>query len=59
MHIWTEGPPDSMFQEVKENKDKAKALYGSFFFPPPQDDRIDPNFTYPPACTPFLNITDL
>ena len=43
---------------VKENKDKAKALYNSFFFPPLQDDGIDPDYQYPPPCATFENVTD-
>jgi ribonuclease HI len=50
--------PDGTYKEVKENKDKAKALYDSFFFPPPQDDGIAPDYEYPPPCTAFQNITD-
>jgi len=44
--------PDGTICEVKENKDKAKALYDSFFFPPPAHDDIDPYFNYPPLAPP-------
>ena len=49
---------DGSIATVKKNKDKAKALYNSFFFPPPQDDGIDPDYQYPPPCAAFDNITD-
>ena len=44
--------PNGSFHEVKENKDKAKALYDSFFFSPPDNDDIDPFFNYPPLAPP-------
>jgi ribonuclease HI len=50
--------PNGSFREVKENKDKAKALYDSFFFSPPSHDDIDPLYDYPPPCTTFQNVTD-
>ena len=50
--------PDGTFEEVKENKDKAKALYNSFFFSPPEDDEINPEFEYPDPCATFQNVTD-
>jgi hypothetical protein len=50
--------PNGSFREVKENKDKAKALYDSFFFSPPDNDDIDPFFNYPPPCSTFQNVTD-
>jgi hypothetical protein len=43
--------PDGTHQEVKENKDKAKALYNSFFFSPLEDDEVDPDYIY------LVNIT--
>jgi hypothetical protein len=43
---------------LTENKDKAKALYNTFFFSHPQDDGINPNFQYPLPCTTFQNVTD-
>jgi hypothetical protein len=45
--------PDGTYKEVKENKDKAKVLYDSFFFSPPQDDGIDPNFRILPSLHNF------
>jgi len=45
-------------EEIKENKDKAKALYNSFFFSPPEDDEINPDFEYPDPCATFQNVTD-
>lgn len=40
--------PDGSSQEVADNVGKSKALYNSFFYPPPADMGIDPNFVYPP-----------
>jgi hypothetical protein len=50
--------PDSTQIDTKENKDKAKALYDSFFFAPPQNDYIDLNYQYPQPCAAFKNITN-
>jgi hypothetical protein len=50
--------PDGTFKDVKDNKDKAKVLYDTFFFPPPEDDGINPNHVYPEPCAPFRNVTD-
>jgi hypothetical protein len=50
--------PNGTFKEVKENKDKAKALYNSFFFSPPEDNEINPDFEYPDPCAAFQNVTD-
>src|SRR5882762_2048827 len=49
---------DGMQIDAKENKDKAKVLYDSFFFAPPQDNYIDLDYPYPPPCATFENITD-
>jgi hypothetical protein len=49
---------DGTHTVLTENIDKAKALYATFFFSPPLDNGIDPNFQYPPPCTAFQNITD-
>ena len=50
--------PDGSIREAKENKDKAQALYDSFFFAPPPVNDIDPHYDYPPPCTTFQNVTD-
>ena len=48
--------PDGTFHEVKENKDKAKALYNSFFFPPPLTTTLTPYLTTPPPVLPFKTL---
>ena len=50
--------PDGSFDEVADNAGKSKALYDSFFYPPPADAGIDPNFKYPPPKFQFHNISD-
>ena len=50
--------PNGTIWEVADNAGKSKALYDSFFYPPPADAGIDPDFTYPPAKFKFKPISD-
>jgi len=49
---------DGSVKEVADNAGKSQALYNSFFFPPPEDDGLDPNFIYPPPKFQFHSISD-
>jgi len=49
---------DDEVREVADNTGKSRALYNSFFYPPPDDPGIDPNYTYPPLKFQFHIISD-
>jgi hypothetical protein len=49
---------DDTIREVRDNEAKSKALHDSFFYPPPQDSGINPDFEYPPPKTEFHHVTD-
>jgi hypothetical protein len=44
--------------EIADNEGKSKALYDAFFYPPPAEIDIDPNFVYPPPKERFRKITN-
>jgi hypothetical protein len=50
--------PDESTREVADNEGKSKALCDSFFYPPPDDPGIDPDFIYPPPKFRFRKISD-
>jgi len=45
-------------REVADNAGKSKALYDSFFYPPPEDPGIDEDYAYPRPKFDFIPITD-
>jgi hypothetical protein len=49
---------DGSSAKITDNKGKSKALYDAFFYPPPAENDIDPNFVYPPPKVSFKNMTD-
>jgi hypothetical protein len=49
---------DGSLREVADNAGKSKALYDSFFYPPPDETDIDPDFDYPPPKFQFRHISD-
>jgi hypothetical protein len=46
------------FTEVRDNTGMSKALHSAYFYPPPENDGIDPDFVYPPLKAEFSDITD-
>ena len=44
--------------EIQDNGEKSKLLHRVFFYPPPNDPRIDPNYTYPEEKFAFDDISD-
>lgn len=49
---------DGRQTEVQDNKGKSKLLHEAFFYNPPADTGIDPNFQYPEPAFEFERITD-
>jgi len=44
--------------EIQDNEGKSKLLHEAFFYEPPEDPGIDPNFQYPEPAFKFERITD-
>ena len=49
---------DGRQTEVQDNKGKSKLLHEAFFYNPPADTGIDPNFQYPEPAFEFERIMD-
>jgi ribonuclease HI len=49
---------DGQQTEVQDNEGKSKLLHKSFFYDPPADSGIDPNYQYPEPAFQFERITD-
>ena len=45
-------------EEVHDNEGKSKLLHEAFFYDPPADAGIDPDYQYPPPAFQFEKITD-
>ena len=44
--------------EIQDNEGKSKLLHKAFFYEPPEDPGIDPNYQYPEPAFKFERITD-